>query len=258
MHTISSISVVGAGNVAVHLATGLLKAGIRVESCWNRTPEKTIELAALLHCKAISKMEDLAGSDLILCAVSDDALPLLIPQLSTIAPVVATSGTVDVLPLSTNFPVGVFYPLQTFSRNRAVDLTTVPIFVESTSTAFTQTLLELGNKISRTVVELHWEKRVQLHLAAVFVNNFTNHLIDIAQQQLTQADLSFDWLKPLLLETVEKLNDQTAFSAQTGPARRADLNTIERHIDLLSPEQAAIYKLLSSSIQQRYKQHDQL
>lgn len=253
MRTISSISIVGAGNVALHLATGLLKAGIKIDFCWNRTPEKAAELAVLLECKAASKIDDLAGSELILCAVSDDALPFLIPQLSAIAPVIATSGTVDVVTLSTNFPAGVFYPLQTFSLNRAVDLTTVPIFIESNAPEFTQALLELGNKISRTVIELPWEKRVQLHLAAVFVNNFTNHLIDIAQQQLNQADLSFDWLKPLLLETVEKLNGQTAFSAQTGPARRADLKTIERHVNMLSPEQAAIYKLLSSSIQQRYK-----
>ncbi|ASS48154.1 MAG: hypothetical protein CHH17_05255 [Candidatus Fluviicola riflensis] len=256
MRTISSISVVGAGNVAVHLATGLLKAGVRIESCWNRTPEKATKLATLLQCDTVSKIEDLAESDLILCAVSDDALPLLIPQLSALARVVTTSGTVDVLSLSTNFPAGVFYPLQTFSSNRTIDLTTVPIFVESTSPEFTRALLELGNRISQAVTELPWEKRVQLHLAAVFVNNFTNHLIDLAQQQLTRADLSFDWLKPLLLETVEKLNNQTAYDAQTGPARRADLKTIEQHIAMLPPEQAAIYKLLSSSIQQRYKQHD--
>lgn len=256
MHSISSISVVGAGNVALHLATGLSKAGIRIRACWNRTPEKATELASLLRCDVASTMEDLRGCDLILCAVSDDALSLLIPQLSAIAPVVATSGTVDVNGFSTNFPVGVFYPLQTFSRDRSVDLATVPIFVESHSQEFVQVLLELGNKISQTVTVLPWEKRVQLHLAAVFVNNFTNHLIDLAQQQLKQADLSFDWLKPLLLETVQKLNDQTAYNAQTGPARRADFTTIERHIAMLPAEQAAIYKLLSSSIQQRYNQHD--
>ena len=199
MRTISSISIVGAGNVAFHLATGLLKAGIRIDYCWNRTPEKAVELATSLQCKAATTMEDLATSDLILCAVSDDVLPSLLPQLSAFAPVVATSGTVDVISFSTNFPVGVFYPLQTFSRNRAVDLATVPIFVESSSSEFTTALLSLGNTISRTVNELPWEKRVELHLAAVFVNNFTNHLIDIAQQQLTDADLSFDWLKPLLL-----------------------------------------------------------
>jgi predicted short-subunit dehydrogenase-like oxidoreductase (DUF2520 family) len=253
MRSISSISIVGTGNVAFHLATGLLNAGIRVDYCWNRTPEKAAELAALLRCKTASTIEDMAMSDLILCAVSDDALSALLPQLSVIAPVAATSGTVDVLPFSITFPVGVFYPLQTFSKNREIDLASVPIFVESTSPEFTTALIGLGNTISRTVTELPWGKRVQLHLAAVFVNNFTNHLIDIAQQQLTQADLSFNWLKPLLLETVEKLNDQTAFDAQTGPARRADLKTIERHINMLSPEQATIYKSLSSSIQQRYK-----
>ena len=256
MRTISSISIVGAGNVAVHLATGLSKAGIRVDYCWNRTQEKAIKLAEQLQCEVASTIAELSKSDLILCAVSDDALPVVIPQLSAIAPVVATSGTVDVIANSGHFPVGVFYPLQTFSKNRSVDLSVVPIFVESNSPEFTLSLVELGLKISSTVTELPWEKRVQLHLAAVFVNNFTNHLIDIAQQQLTQADLSFDWLKPLLLETVEKLNDQTAFNAQTGPARRADLKTIERHIAMLPTEQAAIYKLLSSSIQQRYQQHD--
>ncbi|HLP56002.1 MAG TPA: DUF2520 domain-containing protein [Fluviicola sp.] len=256
MRTISSVSVVGAGNVAVHLATGLMNAGIRIDSCWNRRPEKTAEMVALLGCRAALKTEELAGCDLILCAVSDDALSELIPQLSSVAPVVATSGTVDVSGFSTGFPVGVFYPLQTFSRNRTVDLAGVPIFVESSAPLLTHALLELGRRISSTVNELPWEKRVQLHLAAVFVNNFTNHLIDLAQQQLTEADLSFDWLRPLLLETVQKLNDQTAYDAQTGPARRADFKTMERHIAMLSPEQAAIYQLLSSSIQQRYNHHD--
>jgi predicted short-subunit dehydrogenase-like oxidoreductase (DUF2520 family) len=195
-------------------------------------------------------------SDLIVCAVSDDALPEILPVLSQIAPVAATSGTFNVLPLQHEHPIGVFYPLQSFSKAREIDLSSVPFFIESTNAELTQQLVLLAQRLSPVVTELSWERRVHLHLAAVFVNNFTNHLIDIAQQHLEAENLSFDWLKPLLHETIAKLDAKNAKDAQTGPAKRGDRQTIQQHLAMLPEHEAAIYRLLSDSIHQRFQSHD--
>lgn len=253
MKQISSISVAGAGNVAHLLASALHDKGIQVNCVWNRTPEKAAVLADTIGSKATDDMQEMQGSDVIICAVSDDALGDLIPRLSRFAPVVSTSGTANVLDLDHVFPVGVFYPLQSFSRSRSIDLSEVPFFVESSDAELTGNLIKLAGLLSPTVTELHWEKRVHLHLAAVFVNNFTNHLFDLAQQQLDRENLSFEWLKPLIRETIEKLDFQTAREAQTGPARRNDVKTIEQHIRMLPEKEAAIYKLLTDSIRQRFE-----
>jgi predicted short-subunit dehydrogenase-like oxidoreductase (DUF2520 family) len=253
MQSISSISIAGAGNVARHLGTALAKSGITIDFIYGRTPGRAAELAKILGCRTTSDPSDMANSDLILCAVSDDALPAVIPQLAAIAPVAATSGTANILAYEHAFPAGVFYPLQTFSRFKEVDLSQTPFFVESSDAALTEQLTELARRLSPTVTELPWELRAELHLAAVFVNNFTNHLVDIAQQHLDHKGLSFDWLKPLLRETIEKLDFQLAKDAQTGPARRSDLQTITKHLSMLSGKDVEIYRLLSDSIQERFK-----
>lgn len=252
MKSSSSIAIVGAGNVAFHLAKAIVDAGYRVDTVYNRSLDKAQELAQYIGSRATNDLADLQGCKLILCAVSDDALPELIPLLSTIAPVAATSGTTNVLALPHTAPVGVFYPLQTFSRLKAVDLAVVPFFIESDHPILTQRLHSLARSLSPIVTELSWEKRVPLHLSAVFVNNFTNHLIDIAQQHLAADNLPFEWLKPLLKETVAKLDFQSAKDAQTGPARRNDQQTIQQHLSMLPKHEAALYKLLSESIRQRY------
>lgn len=256
MLPISSISIAGAGNVAFHLGKALAASGIRVDFTWNRSPGKARELALLTGATPTTDIQDMRVSDVIICAVSDDALPSILPQLSETAPVAATSGTFDVRLLRHAHPVGVFYPLQTFSQSREVDLSSVPFFIESADPALTEQLAGLAGRLSSVVTELSWERRVHLHLAAVFVNNFTNHLIDMAQQHLEAENLPFDWLKPLLHETIAKLDVQRAKEAQTGPAKRGDQQTIQQHLTMLPEHEAAIYRLLSESIQQRFKPHD--
>lgn len=254
MQTVSSLSIAGTGNVARHLGKALVQAGVRIEYVYGRSAEKAAALASALGCKMTLDPSDLSDSGLILCAVSDNALPELIPQLSKLAPVATTSGTVNALGLPHTHPVGVFYPLQTFSPNRETDLSHVPFFVEGSQADFTEQLKALAWQISPTVTELSHEQRAHLHLAAVYVNNFTNHLIDIAQQQLQREKLPFAWLEPLLRETVAKLGQQSAKDAQTGPARRNDTQTIQQHISMLSPEDAQLYRLLSDSIRKRFDQ----
>lgn len=255
MQSVCSVSIAGAGNVAAHLGKALVKAGIRLDYCWNRNSEKAEILANELHAEATKDLTDFRKSDLILCCLSDDALTEYIPQLSAIGPVAATSGTVDVLTLDHTGPVGVFYPLQTFTKGRVISLQHVPFFVESSVPEWETLLLELARRISQEVHILSWKKRQHLHLAAVFVNNFTNHLASIAQHHLKSQDLPFDWLLPLMDETLAKLKEQPAFAAQTGPARRNDINTLKRHLELLSGNDAEVYRILSASITELYH-HD--
>ena len=257
MQSIRSVSIAGAGNVATHLGKALLKSGIRIDYCWNRTSEKAEKLANILNAHVTESIADFGKSDLILCCLSDDALEAYIPQFSEIKPVAATSGTVNVLALPHTNPVSVFYPLQTFSQGRDISLENVPFFIESSNPDWENKLSELTRLLSNEVHRLSWEKRQHLHVAAVLVNNFTNHLADIAQRHLQEQHLPFEWLLPLLEETVAKLNVQSAFDAQTGPAKRNDSTTIQRHLELLNGKDAEVYKVLTSSISERYH-HDKL
>lgn len=257
MHSIQSVSIAGSGTVATHLGNALVDAGIQIDYCWNRTHSKALQLANELDTKATESINDLGKSDLILCCISDDALPHFMPVLSEIAPVAAVSGTTNILTFTHTKPIGVFYPLQTFSKGRKITLLDVPFFIECSDSEFEKSLLELAGKLSKQVHSLSWEKRQHLHLAAVLVNNFTNHLADLAQKHLNETNLSFDWLIPLLEETVAKLKEQSAFDAQTGPARRNDMTTIKRHLELLHGKDADVYKILTSSILERYH-NDQL
>lgn len=257
MQSIHSVSIAGSGTVALHLGRSLVKAGITVNACWNRTPDKAKSLATILKSTVAESLDDLGASDLILCCMSDDALAEYIPRLSAIAPVAATSGTANVLAFPHTNPTGVFYPLQTFSSGRVISLKNVPFFIESSDSDQENALLELAGLLSKEAHRLSWEKRQHLHLAAVLVNNFTNHLADIAQQHLLVHQIPFFWLLPLMEETIEKLKEQSAFEAQTGPAKRNDLNTIKRHLELLDGKDAEVYKIISSSISERYH-HDKL
>jgi len=219
---------------------------------YNRTFGRARELAKQLSADPVSHMDELAGSGVIICCVSDTAVPGMVLDMSALAPVIATSGTIDVLSLQHTHPVGVLYPLQTFSGKVPVDFSHVPLFTEGSTDDMRQLLLTLGNKLSDTVTELPAQRRAQLHVAAVFINNFTNHMVDLGQQFLKQHDMPFDWLKPLLRETVAKLDRLSAHDAQTGPARRHDEITLNKHMAALSPQQAELYRILSNSIQQGY------
>jgi predicted short-subunit dehydrogenase-like oxidoreductase (DUF2520 family) len=175
-----------------------------------------------------------------------------VPLLSGYAPVATTSGAFDTLSAAHNYPAGVFYPLQSFSGKQPADFSTVPLFIEGSDAGMTNMLMAIARRLSSIAIELPAQKRLELHLAAVFINNFTTHMIDIGQQLLSDNELNPEWLQPILLSTVKKLEEIPAFEAQTGPARRHDDNTMIKHIAALDPQRAELYRLISESIQQRY------
>ena len=146
---------------------------------------------------------------------------------------------------------GVFYPLQTFTAGRHISLGDVPLLVEGSDPQTTRTLLRLARALSSNARQASSEERAKLHLAAVFASNFSNHMYAIAQQLLDRYGLPADLLKPLMRETAAKaLESVSAADAQTGPARRGDMPTQKRHLDLLDgyPELQNIYENISRHI----------
>jgi predicted short-subunit dehydrogenase-like oxidoreductase (DUF2520 family) len=150
--------------------------------------------------------------------------------------------------------VGVFYPLQTFTKAKKIDFKEIPIFVESENSQVEKVLVKMGKAISKKVSKVSSEDRKALHIAAVFASNFTNHMLTIAEDILDQHKLEFELLKPLIVETVNKSLSIGPEKSQTGPAKRGDLEILDHHYEFLKSDEhlAEMYKLISQHIVDRY------
>lgn len=255
MKGIKSVSIVGTGNVADHLGSALLNQGIKIINVYGRNEIEAKRLAEKWNCTIATQLDTLNG-DLLLVCVSDDAIDSIISALPNDSFIAFTSGTIDLNSLSRKTNVGVFYPLQTFTKDRELNFFEIPFLIESDSADFSQRLFDLAWKLSRKVLFADSAARKQYHLAAVWVNNFTNHMVYQAKKQLDKNNLNWELLNPLLNETVTKLAKMDPFTAQTGPARRGDLNTISSHEKLIDGIQKEMYQLISKSIIETYTDHD--
>src|SRR5690606_21523202 len=149
---------------------------------------------------------------------------------------------------------GVFYPLQTFSKNKEVDFQTIPICIEAENDDDFALLKNLGKQISKVVHPINSEERAKIHVAAVFVNNFVNYCYLVGKEILDENELPFDILSPLIAETAHKIEALTPFEAQTGPAKRNDRNTIKKHLNLLNnPNQRQLYELMTEMIRKTFE-----
>lgn len=250
------ISIIGAGNVAHHLAKSL-DAKHHVAEVYSRNIAHARELAeALADCRAIDDLSQISRhSDLYLIAVADDAIAEIAKQLPPLAGLVAhVSGSVPMQAVSgISARYGVLYPLQTFSKAASVDVSQVPFFVEGSTPAATDALAQIAREIGASATVADSQLRRQLHIAAVFACNFTNHMYAIAAQLLSRADLDFSVLGPLLRTTLAKALAQGPEASQTGPAARGDMAVMQSHEASLDAEQRQIYHLISQSIMQQYK-----
>lgn len=240
----------GFGNVNFHLSKVLNQAeSIAVKQVYNRN-----QISLPDHLAAVpftTELSELIEADVYLIGIPDDAIAAFSEKLPfQNRLVVHTSGGVGIDKLADKNRKGIFYPLQTFSKQRPVDFKTIPICVEAENTEGLVLLKKLGECISEKVVEISSEERAKLHLAAVFVNNFTNHLYQIGHNILEENKLSFDLLKPLIQETANKIESLSPTQAQTGPAKRNDLKTIEKHLHLLegSPVNKEFYELFTKAL----------
>lgn len=259
MSEIKKVLFVGAGNVATHLAEVLDAASLQIVGVFSRKKESA-EILAQAY-KAIfgdfDEIQDLQA-DLIILSVPDHAIQDVLSKIPTNqALLVHTSGSLDMQILQNKQQrIGVFYPLQTFSKSKKVDFLQIPLMVEARETEDLEALEKIAQKISEKVFRITSAQRKKIHIAAVFSSNFTNHLFHIAEELLTKENIPFEIIQPLIAETAEKIKNLRPFLAQTGPAAREDHETIEKHLKDLedSPEYHEIYKLLSHHIIQSRKQ----
>lgn len=244
---------IGAGNLATHLSKAFQNKGFNILQIYSRTKKSAKELADILSVKYTTSVNGInENADIYFVAIHDSAVTEVLSQINfNNKLVVHCSGS---LPLSAigdfSENTGVFYPLQTFSKNREVDFIEIPVFVESNSLKNKETLLKIANSISKSVFEINSEKRKLLHISAVFACNFVNHFYTIAAEILKSNDIAFEVLKPLILETAQKVQELEPEKAQTGPAVRFDENIINAHLQALNnfDEYRQLYMSVSKSI----------
>jgi predicted dinucleotide-binding enzyme len=251
------IVLIGSGNVAFNLGFAFRKAGHKIVEVVSRNaktgPYLARKINAQLWIKQIKNIN--TDADIYVIAVNDDSIYPVIKQLKLKLKnnpiVVHTSGTVymnELQMISTNY--GVIYPVQTMTLKNADDFKTTPVCFEASNSSTLRKLKRFAESISNNVMEIDSDDRKTIHLAAVFANNFTNHLFTIAENILAKKNISFDILKPLIAKTILNLVDNSPIPMQTGPAVRGDNKTMKSHIAILSDDQdyQNIYKSLSKSI----------
>ena len=226
-----SVLLVGKGNVATHLYNTFL----------------SIDNIVFTQISS-RKLEHIPKADITIIAVSDDAIAQVSSKIKNTF-VVHTSGACSINELKNTTNKGVFYMLQTFSKEKKVNFNEVPFCLEAETESDYLLLEELAKLIGKKIYTVNSEQRKALHVAAVFVNNFTNHIYKIGNDICNEHNVPFEILQPLIKETASKIETLSPQKAQTGPAVRNDKKTIKNHLDLLNKEQQEIYKIITKSIQ---------
>jgi predicted short-subunit dehydrogenase-like oxidoreductase (DUF2520 family) len=249
----SKIGIIGSGNVATALAIELKAKGYNITEIYSRKKANAEILAKKIGARVIEDLAELNPQlDLVIIAVTDDAIAPIVSKIKkTIKSIVHTSGSVALSAIKKgNENYGVFYPLQTFSKKRKVDFKKIPFCIEANNAKLLRKLRLLAKSIGGEAFELSSKQRLQVHLAAVITNNFTNHLLHISQFILKRNGLPSKILYPLLCETIEKAVKIGPAKSQTGPAIRGDSSTIKKHLGLLpKAHQKDIYIAITKSIQ---------
>jgi predicted short-subunit dehydrogenase-like oxidoreductase (DUF2520 family) len=253
-----SVGIVGSGNVAHHLAHAFyFHPEINFNSIYTRNVKTGRVLADAVQVNFAENLEDLIKqSDLVIICASDDSIDDISHHLKSDNKIIAhTSGVVSIHVLkqaSENY--GSFYPLQTFTKTREVDLREVPFLIDGSNQETQKVLATLAGLITNKVRKVKDDKRRKLHIAAVMVNNFSNHLFALTKDYTDELSLNFDLLKPLMQETVLKALAQNPKDIQTGPAKRKDIQTIKQHLDMLQdPKLKELYLWFTKSIGKYYE-----
>lgn len=251
----TSVVFIGAGNLATNLAKALYRKGFRIEQIYSRTQESAQSLAQLVEADYTTELSAVVeDAQLYIVSLKDAAFVQLLPGLVAGKEKSLWVHTAGSIPMNIwagqAERYGVFYPMQTFSKQREVDFREIPVFIESNSEADTQLLKDIASTLSEKVYEATSEQRKSLHLAAVFTCNFTNHMYVLAAELLKKYQLPFDVMLPLIDETARKVHELQPLAAQTGPAVRYDENVINEHLRMLAdePEAQELYRRISESI----------
>lgn len=247
---------VGAGNLATNVARALKDAGHEITQVYSRTQASADALASQVGAEAVSDLDGVAReADIYIVSVKDGALSDVVARLcdgSRRGLFVHTAGSIPMSIFDGHAGrYGVFYPMQSFSKERLVDFSVIPLFVEGSDDQTLQTALALADSIKAKAYPLSSADRQYLHVAAVFACNFANHCYALSAEVLQRHGIDFRVMLPLIDETARKVHQLTPVEAQTGPAVRNDMNVVTHHLDLLSstPWLATIYEEFSKDIQ---------
>jgi len=245
---------IGAGNVSTHISRHFHSVGHRISCIYSRTEESALRLSGELGVPGTADREQVPReADFFILCVPDQAVAELAEQFRGYRGTwVHTAGALSMELFEGIYKqYGVLYPLQSLSRDRKIRKNRIPFLVEASSPSALEKITDLANSISERVEEVDSFTRLKVHLAAVFANNFSNHMIHVAQQLLEEATLDPGLLDSLLEETFHKLREMDSYSAQTGPAMRGDRETINKHTELLKdhPELQKLYTFISRDIE---------
>lgn len=283
------ICLIGSGNVATHLGGALIRKGHEIIQIFSRQLDNAVALSAFFAkqqqaaersaelpgeqvgrrsaesptgqpAEAIDQLKNIdLSADLYFICVSDSAISAVIEQLpNTIKGIVVhTSGSTHInvfdpyLARHSSLKYGVFYPLQTFTKEKEIDFSVIPIALEAPEAAVYTVLEKLAKQISNEVFACSSEQREALHIAAVFACNFSNYFFHEAEKLLEKNGLSFNLVRPLILEMAQKAQVISPRFGQTGPAVRKDWNIVNKHLDFLDrdpttdPRIRSLYEQLS-------------
>jgi predicted short-subunit dehydrogenase-like oxidoreductase (DUF2520 family) len=247
------VFIVGSGRLAHNLVNTFTQNGVEVGGIFARSLSKGKLLAQKYNVPFFVDITSIpVDCDVYFLAVSDNAIEVVSNKLKVSGLVVHCSGMMDTKLLQSHANCGVFWPVQSLNEEKLSDFKYVPICIESADDNNKRILEVLSDKISKTTLFVTQEQRNKLHLTAVMVNNFSNHLFHLANDFLEKNQLPFSVLFPLIEGTFEKIKDLHPREAQTGPAARKDHNTIEKQLALLAedPKLQLIYKAFTESILQ--------
>lgn len=256
-HLPMKIVMLGAGNLATNLAMALKNKGHEIVQVYSQTEVSAEQLARKTVSEAITRLNRLVhDADIYVLSVKDDAIETLLQDFPVREGfLVHTAGSVSIEVLKGHAArYGVLYPLQTFSKERPVDFSNIPLCLEADSHKSLSALETLASDLSGDIRHISSRQRAHIHVAAVFACNFTNYMLAKAEEILSGQQVSFDIVDPLVRETIEKALHHSPARAQTGPARRGDNQTMDHHLNLLahSGKLQNLYSFVSNAIANDY------
>ena len=249
-----NITIVGSGNLATNLAIELNKKKFNIVEIYSRSESSAIKLSEIINSTYTTSLNNLKKTDLFIVCVSDDVIEQVIENIKYNAiPIIHTSGVTGLDVFKDKEIYGVLYPIQTFKKNISISFKDIPICIEANDISLKDHLYNIANCISDSVYYINTETRKKIHLAAVFACNFSNHMITIAENILNEKNLEIELLDKLINQNISNIKKYSPKLSQTGPAKRNDKKTIEKHLKLLKDDNLKkIYLDISRNISKEH------